>query len=332
MDYIISNKDWIFSGIGIFIISGIISFIRKKSSIEQENSKHQSGNNNIQADGDVTVNHTTNVYEKKELEVVKSPLIELANKFYSILENHGISRVQIPSFIDKKFNIHYADVADEHSIIPKISDELLEWISLKLGIRRSWFDAKDDLMYNSVYCYRDVWEFRNLFNKLIDEFTVYDYKDYLRVYFLKTFKDFNGDKSGEEGIAEVIIIVSVQIGETHTNAVNKYILITANLSWDYEKSRQDIKRMIRIADKLRIDTRGFDISKDEYQEIASGKVVPRAILSKKRITWYPEDYNGSFNDRIDEIEYEHSESFQDSLRSIDDKVDEMLEEKRQQFK
>ncbi|MFK4464635.1 hypothetical protein [Bacillus sp. RC252] len=336
MDYIIANKEWIFSGIGIFIVGGIISFFKKKSSVKPINNKYQDGNNNIQTDGTVTINNTTHVYEKKESEK-KSPLIELENKFYSIFEYHGVSRLQIPSFIDKKFNIEYSDIVDENSIIPKLNEDLLSWVSLKFGIKRSWFDEKDEIsssryMYDSIDCYKYTGEFISLLSKLIDEYPVYAYKKYIEVYFLKTFKEFKGDSSGEGGVADVLVIVSVKIGNTTTNSVNKYILITPHLRWDYWKSRHDIKRMIRIADKLDITTMGYDISESEYCEISSREVVPRAILNRKRMTWYPEDYDGSFNDRIDEIEYEHSKSFQDSLRSIDDKIYEMLEEKRQQFK
>lgn len=60
---------------------------------------------------------------------MKSPIILLVNKFYRIFEEHGVNRGQIPSFVDKKFNIQYADVEDEKSIIPKLSDELLDWVS-----------------------------------------------------------------------------------------------------------------------------------------------------------------------------------------------------------
>lgn len=308
---------------------------KKKSSVKPINNKYQDGNNNIQTDGTVTINNTTHVYEKKSRK--KSPLIELANKFYSIFEYHGVSRSQIPSFIDKKFNIEYPDIDDEKAIVPKLNQDLLKWVSLKFGIRRSWFDEKDEIyssryMYDSIDCYKYTGAFISLLSKLIDEFTVYDYKKYIEVYFLKTFKDFKGDNSGEGGIADVLVIVSVEIGNTTTNSVNKYILITPNLRWDYGKSRHDIKRMIRIAEKLGITTRGYDISESEYYEIGSREVVPRAtILNQKRVTWYPEDYDGSFNDRIDEIEYEHSKLFQESLRNIDDKICEILEEKRQQF-
>ncbi|MEY2369865.1 hypothetical protein [Lysinibacillus capsici] len=125
----------------------------------------------------------------------------------------------------------------------------------------------------------------------------------------------------------------VEIGKTTTGTVYKYILINANLRWDYWKSREDIKRMIRIVERLSIYNDGYDISDTEFNEIASEKVIPRAILDKFRmVTWYPYDFDGSFNERINELEYEKSEVFQESLKNIDEIISEILEDKIQKFR
>ncbi|TKI55220.1 hypothetical protein E8L90_07040 [Brevibacillus antibioticus] len=224
-------------------------------------------------------------------------------------------------------------MASEDSIIPKLNDELLEWVSSKFGIRRSWFDTVDEVyssryIYDTLDCYKCVGAFINLFSKLIDELNVYRYRDSLHVYFLKNFDKFKGDKYGETEKADVIVIVSVKIGKTTTNSVEKYILITQNLRWDYWNSRQDVKRMIRIVDKLKISMTGYDISIEEYNAIGSAEVVPRAILKqKKRVTWYPYDYDGSHNDRIDKVEYEPDNEFYESLKWIDESIAQMINEK-----
>ncbi|MBP2110504.1 hypothetical protein [Paenibacillus silagei] len=340
MDYLISNKEWIFSGVGVFIIGAIFNLYRSKNIPKSQTSGYSNGSNNIHLEGNVVLdnnNTTTIVYKDVEAEPPKKPLSELIYKFYFIFEKHGVSRGQIPSFIDKKFNINYADVASEESIIPKLNDELLEWVSSKFGIRRCWFDATDEdyyskYMYDTIDCYKWVGVFINLFSKLIDEFNVYGYKDSIHVYFLKTFGKFKGDKSGEEGTADVIVVVSVKIGETTTNIIEKYILVTRNLRWDYWKSRQDIKRMIRTVDKLGIRMCGYDISMDEYKEIVSAQVVPRAILNKKKsATWHPYDYDGTRNKKIDEVEYEPDKQFYESLKEIDDIISKMIDEKREQY-
>ena len=55
MQWIIDNKDWIFSGIGIVILSFVIRlFIKKQANIKQS---QKSGKNstNYQAGGDMTI-------------------------------------------------------------------------------------------------------------------------------------------------------------------------------------------------------------------------------------------------------------------------------------
>lgn len=54
MEWIIANKEWIFSGIGVFIIGLVISLLRKnqKKKTVKMNQKSGSNSNNIQVGGD----------------------------------------------------------------------------------------------------------------------------------------------------------------------------------------------------------------------------------------------------------------------------------------
>lgn len=58
MTWIIENKEWVFSGVGVFIASIIFTYffkICKTNSIKQ-NIKSGKSSNNIQTSGNVTVN------------------------------------------------------------------------------------------------------------------------------------------------------------------------------------------------------------------------------------------------------------------------------------
>jgi hypothetical protein len=73
---------------------------------------------------------------------------------------------------------------------------------------------------------------------------------------------------------------------------------------------------------------GYDVSMEEYNAIQSAQVVPRTILDQKNsVTWYPYDYDGSHNDRIDKVEYEPDKEFYESLKSIDENIAQMINEK-----
>lgn len=343
MKDLLLHIQWIFSGIGVVLITGLIGLKKKKNkNIAHSNSqsiKMQSGDSNIQTKGDVHITNTTttnNIYNTEEVKKKDSPINLIAEKFYKIFEDHGVSRGQIPSFTDKKFNIQYIDVEDINSIIPKLNDELLDWVSDKFGIQRSWFDAKEDdywnnNLYNSIDCYKQHWTFFKLFEELIDVLNPYQYRDYIKVKFIKNFDEFKAENS--KYLGSVLIIVEVLIGKTTTGPIYKYILINNNLRWDYWKSRQDIKRMIRIVDKLDIYNSGFDLSNKEFEEISSERIVPKAILDRfRQVTWYPYDYDGSFNAQIDESEYEENRDFQESLKIIDREIKKMLENKKQEFR
>jgi predicted tellurium resistance membrane protein TerC len=54
MEWIIANKEWIFSGIGVFIIGVVISLLRKNQKKKTVKMKQKSGSNsnNIQIGGD----------------------------------------------------------------------------------------------------------------------------------------------------------------------------------------------------------------------------------------------------------------------------------------
>lgn len=165
---------------------------------------------------------------------------------------------------------------------------------------------------------------------MIDEFNPYEYKNYIRVYFYKNFSEFEGDNTKYHG--SVLVIIEILIGETTTGSIYKYILVKNNLRWDYRKSREDLKRLIRIVEKLGISNDGFDLSEIEFEALSSGKIVPTKIVKKFRmVSWYPYDYDGSFNERINKLEVEQNKEFKLSLKEIDKKIWGMLEKKKQEF-
>ncbi|EOW9174421.1 hypothetical protein [Vibrio cholerae] len=58
MTWLIENKEWVFSGIGVFIVSIIFAYFFKKYNANNIRQSIKSGksSNNIQTSGNVTVN------------------------------------------------------------------------------------------------------------------------------------------------------------------------------------------------------------------------------------------------------------------------------------
>lgn len=55
MQWIIDNKDWIFSGVGIFIITLIIGVFARKQSSSKQTQKSGSSSNNYQSGRDINI-------------------------------------------------------------------------------------------------------------------------------------------------------------------------------------------------------------------------------------------------------------------------------------
>lgn len=55
MNWIIDNKEWLFSGLGIFLITLIIGIFKKRGSSNSQSLKSGSNSTNVQAKGDVNV-------------------------------------------------------------------------------------------------------------------------------------------------------------------------------------------------------------------------------------------------------------------------------------
>ena len=61
IEWLWGQREWVFSGLGIFLVSGLLSWFNKK---KQSESKKQTivGNSNITVGGDMTVGGSVNIH------------------------------------------------------------------------------------------------------------------------------------------------------------------------------------------------------------------------------------------------------------------------------
>jgi hypothetical protein len=55
MQWLIDNKEWLFSGVGVFIFGVIISFFTRKNASNSQTQKSGDNSNNYQASGDINI-------------------------------------------------------------------------------------------------------------------------------------------------------------------------------------------------------------------------------------------------------------------------------------
>lgn len=125
LDYFVTNKEWIFSGTGIFFLTVAYNFIFKKQ--EQKSINRQiSGNNstNIQANGNIkikNINHQIEddkdkIYQiKTQKETIERQFHEITIKegdFVDIPWKHNKYRITLKNIIEEEFQLRYFHTAN----------------------------------------------------------------------------------------------------------------------------------------------------------------------------------------------------------------------------
>ena len=69
----------------------------------------------------------------------------VADRFFLLLESHGVHRNQIPRFIGH--GLMLADVQNSATLNPKLTEALLNDVCDKFAVRREWLDGAEPEIY-----------------------------------------------------------------------------------------------------------------------------------------------------------------------------------------
>src|SRR6476661_3644125 len=58
-DWLSRNRDWVFSGVGVAVVAGVIAFVRGQKGGHRQHQQSGAHSRNIQAGGDIRVNDST---------------------------------------------------------------------------------------------------------------------------------------------------------------------------------------------------------------------------------------------------------------------------------
>ena len=119
IDYFINNKEWLFSGIGVLVISTIITLVFKKKPFQSLTQTSGSNSTNIQASGNINI-ETIHTYiaadknkipeQKTQKENVERQLIEVKIKegdFIDIPWSPNPYRISLKNIVSDEFNLKY---------------------------------------------------------------------------------------------------------------------------------------------------------------------------------------------------------------------------------
>ena len=299
-DWIIDNKNWIFSGVGVVVIGiifKIFEFFNSKKTNKLEPTDIPAGhhdNSTVREEEELPNDNTTyrDSSEEKKLfnDSFNGEVYGLVDRFISIYSSHGISINQISSFVDPAFGLKVSDFKNKDSILEVIDDEILNWTCNAFCIERDWLDGTSERIYQHKNYYKDVKSFIRLFVKLKNE-----YRDGFEIYLLKSGElDPNLFVHTENC---VIIILRYTLKKINNKTIYAYVPISTRWKWGYWNTRYQLKSIIYICYKLYLHTyiKGYDMDVETINKILAGRIFPGPEIDKLKFnshTWYPEDYIG----------------------------------------
>ena len=258
------------------------------------------------------------VNEPPKDEILVNPVISLAQRLIHVYEGHGIHINEIPRVTPEQFGITLSTISEQSRFIEKITPEYIKWVSGTFGINRSWLETEVGGIYTTKNYYKNEFELLRLLKELKAE-----YGNELDVYAFKNVSSLDSKQDVEQFVN---LLISVPLFKIDGRIICKFIPTKTMWEWGYQKSRYQLKGIIRVAYRtLKIDFIGYDVNKDEMRSLAFGKVIPQSVLSKMfSYTWNPDDYTDSAResgcaketDELDAIiEYVKERGYVNTLKS-----------------
>lgn len=302
INIIIENKEWLFSGIGIVFIAGVIKYIANMKNKIQSSTINISNDLNMyfKDDIDKEINN-----KNESISFISSDeynIYENVDRFIRIYQEHNIQVNQIYKFVDKKFDLKLSDFKSKASILEILSDDLLDYTAETFRIQRDWLDGKTDKIYWTKGYYKNVHSIIKLIGDLYKE-----YGHQLCVYAFKS-AELNADLELNTKGNHVILLIQVPIKKINNTTIYYYIPIRDIWYWEYWRTRFQIKSIFWACVELNASMiYGYYTDVDTAENLAFGNLFPYEIVSniKYSTLWYPEDYSGNlgpfYNKEVGEI-------------------------------
>ncbi|MDB5804864.1 MAG: hypothetical protein JWN73_2186 [Betaproteobacteria bacterium] len=204
----------------------------------------------------------------------------ISSRFFKLLEEHGVHRNQIPRFVGH--DVSLSDVQHSSTLLPKLTEKLLDDICARLAIRREWLDGADSRVHLEHDFYKSPQEFDAFLTDL-------------------KAKNIDGDFSGvllfplpgrAERDSNVLLIIQECIGSIGPKPIYRYHLCN-NWIYGYWKSRAYLTACVAIAWRLNVYVHGLFCEQKTIDALAYGETLMgwsgEGIWALRGRRWYAED-------------------------------------------
>lgn len=204
----------------------------------------------------------------------------IASRFFKLFEAHGIVRNQIPSFIGHRLSI--ADVQSDEALLPKLNDEILNYVCQLFAVRREWLYGADD----QIYPLHDFYKWPEKFAEFLDEVLVDKERGEVNGIVLAT------KYSKVEDTA--LIIIEEPIGSIGNRTIYRYHLCY-NWIFSYWKARAYLTACVAMAWKRHVYLMGRYVDQKIISKYEGGGMFleyceyMNTSISFKGESWHTED-------------------------------------------
>jgi hypothetical protein len=215
----------------------------------------------------------TNAWKKRKTRTATS----VPHRFVELFEAHGVHRNQIPRFFGH--DVTLSDLADDTSLLKKLTEPILEAACSLFAVRREWIDGAGEY----PYARHDFYKSPQNFGQFIDELKTANSNSQLSGYLIVP-----EDVKPEDQAALILEEVIGAVGDT---AIYRYH-VCDDWVFSYWKSRAFLTACVAVAWKKNVLVKGRFASRHELSTLTGTQVLPGPVLGQVVLRgrrWYAED-------------------------------------------
>lgn len=205
------------------------------------------------------------------------PVTSVSQRFVELFEAHGVQRNQIPRVFGN--NLALNDVVDDASLLPKLTEPVLDAACSLFGVRREWLEAQGEEPYVHHQFYKSPQDFELFIKELKGARPDTEMTGYLIVPTEAMPQD------------QAFLILAEVVATLGDEPIYRYH-VCDTWTFGYWKSRAYLTACVAIAWKNDVYVTGRYADKRELSTLAGGANLPGPVVARLASCgrrWYAED-------------------------------------------
>ena len=193
------------------------------------------------------------------------PISLIPKRFFEIFKMHDVSVSQIPRLIH---GLTLDQLQTVDTLLPILTPDHLHDTAKLFGIRQEWLEGTSDTIYNTYNCYKNSWEFF----RILQEVDVASFN--FPVVAFTSVKRLDASSNSDQPI---VIVMREKCADLNGHSIQRYFIHNQYL-WSYEKSRIQLKAMIRVFyQRYETPVPIFQIDDQTLKELGEGRMFPCSL-------------------------------------------------------